>query len=325
MPDGYGPPAPIQRASFQRRADDLAASPESAEARAAIVSRLSDWGEEYELLDSGGGAKLERFGPYVLARPEKTALWRRGLADTHWREVDAIFDATAGGEGSWRLNRTIPERWLMHYRHLSFWLRLTPFRHTGVFPEQASHWDWVQDRVRAATAPVNVLNLFAYTGLSTLAAAAAGASVTHVDASRPTLAWARDNAVASGLADRPIRWILDDALKFARREARRGRRYEGILMDPPVFGRGPKGELWRFSQSFPDLLQACRQLLADPPLFVVITAYATEDSSLTLRNLLADMMEGHAGELTAGELVLVDRARERPLSLATFARWSRGE
>ena len=283
-----------------------------------------DW-DEYELLDSGDGAKLERFGKYVFVRPDKGIFWKRALPAKRWQDVDAIFQQPESGEGRWIQKRAVPERWLMRYRGLAFWARLTPFRHTGVFPEQAPQWDWITEQIRSTRAPVNVLNLFGYTGIATLAAAAAGASVTHVDASRPTLAWARENANAADLQDRPIRWILDDALKFVRRESRRARRYDGIIMDPPVFGRGPKGEIWRFEKSFPLLLDACKEILSDQPLLVLITAYAIQESSLLLYNLLSDWMKTRGGHITAGELVLQDSAAHRPLSAAIYARWSREE
>ncbi len=281
--------------------------------------------DAYELLDSGEEAKLERFGPYTIVRPEKAALWHRALPAKRWQNADAVFVQSEKGEGEWVYRRAVPERWLLQYADIAFWAKLTPFRHTGVFPEQASHWDWIDRQIRAAGRPVNVLNLFAYTGIASLVAAAAGASVVHVDASKPTLAWAKENAVASGLADRPVRWLLDDALKFVRREQRRQRRYDAIIMDPPVFGRGPKGELWRFNKSFPELVAACRDVLAAEPLFVLVTGYAIEDSSLTLHNLLRELVGPRPGHLTAGELVLLDGAGGRPLSLAIYARWAREE
>ena len=290
-----------------------------------IVALSPQGWTDYELLDSGDGAKLERFGKYILVRPDKGIFWQRALPAKRWEDADAIFQQPPSGEGHWVQKRSVPEHWLMRYRDLAFWARLTPFRHTGVFPEQAPQWDWIDQQIQVARAPVNVLNLFGYTGIATLAAAAAGASVTHVDASRPTLAWARENANAAGLPDRPIRWILDDALKYVRRESRRGRRYDGIIMDPPVFGRGPKGELWRFEKSFPLLLDACKEILSDQPRFILITAYAIDESSLLLYNLLNDWMGLRGGNITAGELVLQDTAAQRPLSTAIYARWSREE
>jgi 23S rRNA (cytosine1962-C5)-methyltransferase len=280
---------------------------------------------DYELLDSGDGAKLERFGKYVLIRPDKGILWRRSLAADVWKNADAEFVSTESGDGRWACKREMPERWRMRYRDLSFWARLTPFRHTGIFPEQASHWDWLSEKISAARQPVSVLNLFAYTGIASLAAASAGASVTHIDASKPTIAWARENAATAGLAERPIRWILDDAIKFARREGRRGKKYDGIIIDPPVFGRGPKGEVWRFSKSFPALLDACKTILSERPLFVVTTAYEVAESSLLLANLLADWLGSYGGNISAGELILQPKNGNRPLATSVYARWSREE
>ncbi|MHB1134735.1 MAG: class I SAM-dependent methyltransferase [Chloroflexota bacterium] len=280
--------------------------------------------DEYELLDSGEGEKLERYGPYTLARPEKAALWRKALPAKRWAAADAHFSQAAKGEGEWVLGRPLPERWALRWRDLAFYAKLTPFRHTGIFPEQAAHWLWLEQLLRRAGPGAHVLNLFGYTGIASLACAAAGATVAHLDASRPTIGWARDNAELAGLGQRPIRWLLDDALKFVQREGRRGSRYDGIIMDPPVFGRGPKGELWRFGESFPALLAACRPLLSERPLFVLVTAYATEDSSLTLHNLLQDWLGPRGGRLEAGELALLDGAG-RALSLAIYARWASEE
>jgi 23S rRNA (cytosine1962-C5)-methyltransferase len=221
----------------------------------------------------------------------------------------------------------MPERWPMRWDGLTFLAELTPFRHTGVFPEQAANWVWIRRLVEGAGRPVHVLDLFGYTGLATLVAAAAGASVTYVDASRPSIGWARENQAASGLADRPIRWMLDDALKFVRRETRRGVRYDGVIMDPPVFGRGPKGEIWRFFTSFPPLLEACREVLAEQPLFLLVNAYAIDSSSLMLRAVLHDAMAPYRGTVEVGELVLAQETpapdgSERLLSTGIFGRWS---
>ncbi len=218
--------------------------------------------------------------------------------------------------------RPIPERWPIHYDDLTFWARLTGFRHTGVFPEQAVHWRWIRQSIIQAQRPIRMLDLFAYTGISTLAAARAGAEVTYVDASRPAVGWARENQQAAGLADRPIRWILDDAIKFVRREARRGSTYDALVMDPPVFGRGPKGELWRFYESVPELLDACRHVLSERPLFVLLNAYAIDVSNLTLANLLLDLMAGRGGIVDSGELGLAERDGKRILAAGMYGRWS---
>jgi 23S rRNA (cytosine1962-C5)-methyltransferase len=222
------------------------------------------------------------------------------------------------------MQRPIDERWAMRYKNLRFWTRPTPFRHLGLFPEQANHWDWMANLIRDARRPARVLNLFGYTGIATLAAAEAGASVTHVDASKKAIAWARENQQLSELEDRPIRWLLDDALKFVRREARRGARYDGFIIDPPPFGRGPKGEIWRLEESLPVLLAECRALLSEQPLFTVLTAYAIKASALQLYYALDEMFEGYGGTLATGEMVLEERSAGHLLSTAIFARWNAG-
>lgn len=210
----------------------------------------------------------------------------------------------------------------MRYDDLTFWARLTTFRHTGVFPEQSVHWRWIREEIERAGRPIRMLDLFAYSALTTLVAARAGAQVTYVDASRPAMGWARENQTASGLQNLPIRWILDDAIKFLRREARRGVRYDALVMDPPVFGRGPKGEIWRFYESLPVLLDLCGQVLSDRPLLVLINAYAIEASSVMLANLLVDLMAGRGGSIEAGELGLREQGSERILPAGIYGRWT---
>jgi 23S rRNA (cytosine1962-C5)-methyltransferase len=281
-----------------------------------------DW-QDYELLDSGAGAKLERFGPYRFIRPEAQAIWQPALPQPEWQRADAVFRADGDAEGGrWQTSRPLDESWEMRYRNVRFWAQPTPFRHMGVFPEQANHWDWLGDLIRKAQRPTRVLNLFGYTGVATLAAAQAGAAVTHVDASKPTIAWARENQRLSGLDDRPIRWLLDDALKFVKREVRRGAQYDGFIVDPPPFGRGPKGEIWRIEESLPELLHECRQLFTAEPLFVVLTAYAIRFSALGLYYLLDETVSGYGGTLSGGEMVLRERSAGRLLSTAIFARWA---
>jgi 23S rRNA (cytosine1962-C5)-methyltransferase len=281
----------------------------------------ADW-TDYSLLDSGEGAKLERFGPYTLARPEGQAIWHRSLPNERWTKADATFEKGIDDSGSWIQRRPIPERWPMRYDGLDFWARLTSFRHTGVFPEQAVHWAWIRRLVEAASRPIRCLDLFAYTALSSLAAARAGAAVTYVDASRPAMGWARENAAAAGLGAAPIRWILDDASNFGRREARRGATYDALIMDPPVFGRGPNGEIWRFFESAPILLQACRAILSDRPLLVLMNAYASDVSSLTLANLLADLLADRGGTIEAGDLALPREYDGHLLAAGVYARWT---
>lgn len=284
-----------------------------------LVSR--SW-QDYELLDSGSGQKLERYGPYTFIRPEPQAMWQPGRKEQEWQPAHAAFVPTKEESGGhWRFNRPVEPGWNMTYGGLKFRAQTTPGRHLGVFPEQAAHWDWINDQVHAAGKPLQVLNLFGYTGLASLAAAKAGAQVTHVDASRKAVSWARENQSLSGLQAAPIRWIVDDALKFVQREIRRGSRYHGLILDPPKFGRGPKGEVWEFFELFPHLLHACRQVLDPQPAFVVITAYAIRASALCLYYELQEMMANFGGSLAAGELGLAESRTGRVISLAIFSRW----
>ncbi len=270
------------------------------------------------MLDSGDGLKLERFGKYVFVRPEAQAMWKRALKENEWKNADAVF-VPSGEEsgGHWDFKKKVEEQWEMHYplprfdygteerrssaqRGIAFKVMTTPGRHLGVFPEVAAHWDWfselVHQRVHEEHKATNVLNLFGYTGLASLAAAAAGATVTHVDASKKSVGWARENQARSKLTEAPIRWIVEDASKFVQREARRGVKYDGIILDPPKFGRGPKGEVWEVYKSLPDLLNMCRECLSAKPLFVVTTVYAVRASAIHVAQAMEDMMKGLRGQ-----------------------------
>ena len=238
-----------------------------------------DFGD-YELLDTGDFEKLERFGRYVTRRPEPQAIWRRSLAEEEWRRMaDASFrrDARSDERGEWRLAPGMPDRWVVEYAYKRMRLRmrlgLTSFKHVGIFPEQAANWDYAMAKIRAAGRPISVLNLFGYTGAATVACASAGASVCHVDAARGMVAWGKENAAASGVADRPIRWIVDDCAKFVQREIRRGSRYDAVIMDPPSYGRGPGGEIWKLEDNVYDLITLTEQVLSDDPLFFAINSY----------------------------------------------------
>jgi len=245
-----------------------------------VVQPAPDW-QDYELVDSGDGWKLERYGPYLLKRPEPEAIWKPALPAKAWNRASAVFrPAPEENGGHWEILQPVDERWVMRYKELKFWTQLSASRHLGVFPEQAGQWDWLAAQIRAAQQPPQVLNLFGYTGIATLAAAAAGARVTHVDASKKVITWARENLELSGLGSRPVRWMVDDALKFVQREARRGARYDGLILDPPKFGRGPKGEVWEFYKLLPNLLEACRQVVSEQPCFVLLTAYAVRPRPL---------------------------------------------
>ena len=295
---------------------------------------------DYALLDSGDGLKMERFGPYTFIRPEVQAMWSRALPEKEWAKAHAVFQPTSEESGGhWQFKKKISEKWKMGYTPLAsphfrpenggegglrFWAMTTPGRHLGVFPECAAHWDWSADLVQRAKQSIRVLNLFGYTGLATLASAAAGAQVTHVDASKKAVAWARDNQALSGLTEKPVRWIVDDALKFVQREGRRGNKYDGILLDPPKFGRGPKGEVWEVYKSLPNLLEACRQVLSEKPLFVVATVYAVKASAIHVGQALQDMMSNYHGNVECGELVTREQSAGRLLSQAVYARWSSG-
>jgi len=288
--------------------------------------RTPDW-QDYELLDSGHGAKLERYGPYTFIRPEHQAVWQPALPAERWQAAHAIFEPTGEESGGrWQVNKPVKTPWKMHYKGLQFLAFTASSRHMGVFPEQAVHWDWTSEqiarRLAQNPAPARVLNLFGYTGLATLAAAQAGAQVTHVDASKKSILLARENQALSGLNDRPIRWLVDDAFKFVRREVRRGAQYEGIILDPPKFGRGPQGQVWELFESLPELLQNCRLLLSPQPGFVALTAYAIRASALSAFYALQEMAAGLGGHVETGEMALVEKSANRLLSTAIFARWS---
>ncbi len=289
----------------------------------ALHISTSDQWKEYELLDSGGGAKLERFGPYTFARPEAQAVWQKSLPQTDWDRADAAFQITGEENGGhWVFRKKLPERWPVDYHGLKCWVQPAASRHLGMFPEQAEGWDWMINRIHAAGRPLNVLNLFGYTGMASLAAASAGARVTHVDASKKAVASARENQILSNLSDSPIRWMVDDALKFTQREARRQSWYDGIILDPPKFGRGPKGEVWEFFDLLPDLLNACRAVLVKKPAFVLLTAYAIKSSALTLHGAVDEMMRGLGGTIEVGELATHESSAGRLISNSIYAKWS---
>ncbi len=280
---------------------------------------------DYELLDSGEGLKLERFGPYRFVRPEVQAMWKQSLPKNDWAAAHAVFQSTGEESGGhWSFKKKISVRWEMSYGSIRFWAMTTPGRHLGVFPEAASHWDFVADLIRKADRSLSVLNLFGYTGLATLAAAGAGAKVTHVDASKKSVTWARENQSLSSLNDKPIRWIVDDAVKFVLRESRRGARYDGIILDPPKFGRGPKGEVWEVYKSLPKLLEACRSILNERPLFLIMTLYAVKASALNVGQALQNMMATYKGRTDCGELLIREKSAGHMLSQAVFARWQAG-
>ncbi len=286
------------------------------------ISLLSaDQWKDYTLLDSGSGERLERWGKYIFRRPDPQVLWNRS-DEALWRSVDATFVRKQEDKGEWKLSASVPQRWQISYKDMKFWVEPTPFKHLGVFPEQAAHWDWMREKISLRKEKQQILNLFGYTGGASVACALAGAFVTHVDGSRPAISWAKENQQASGLPDDSIRWILEDVLSFVHREARRGKKYHGIIMDPPAFGHGAKGEVWKFHTHFGTLLQACQSILADDPLFMIVNAYAVSVSSLLLDTMLEETMAGYSGDISCGELILNQTGSERVLSTGIYGKWS---
>lgn len=271
--------------------------------------------KDYELIDSGNQKRLERFGKYVISRPDPQAIWKKTLNYSPWEKADAKFE-----NEDWVKNDRFPKQWQVNYKNLKFYAKLTPFKHTGIFPEQILNWEFIETKIKDSTTQPNILNLFAYTGIASLVAAFNGAKVTHLDASKQSVGWAKENQRLSGLSDKPIRWILDDAISFTNREIRRGVLYDGIIMDPPVYGHGPNNEIWDFNKSFPVLLDNISKLLSKTPLFVIANAYALSSSSIMLRNLFEDYFP--KGNIEFGELAL-EQKNNRLLSTGIFARWSK--
>ncbi len=287
----------------------------------------ADW-TDYQLIDSGEGGKLERFGPpangFIIARPDPRALWRKSLPQSEWNKAEALYERDNDTNGQWKSKRNPPDNWSVSYHDLVFTLRSTEFKHVGVFPEQAVNWLWLKNTINGR--PLSILNLFAYTGGATLAAVKAGARVTHVDSVKSAITWAHNNARASAI-DNPqtrglIRWIQDDAYKFVLREAKRGNVYDGVIMDPPRFGRGLKGEVWKIENDLPKLLIACRSILSSKPALFLINAYTADLSSLVLHHLLIDTMKEYQGVITYGELALKESIGGRLLPSGICARWS---
>lgn len=264
---------------------------------------LADNWKDYEVIDCSKGEKLERWGDYILVRPDPQVIWDTPRKEKGWHKMNAHYHRSKKGGGEWEFF-DLPQQWSIHYRSLTFQLKPFSFKHTGLFPEQAANWDWFSELIKKAGRPVKVLNLFAYTGGATIAAAAAGASVTHVDASKGMVTWAKENAASSGLADAPIRWIVDDCVKFVEREIRRGNHYDAIIMDPPSYGRGPKGEIWKIEESIHPLVKLCAQLLVDRPLFFLINSYTTGLQPAVLSYLIVTELKRFPGKVTADEIGL---------------------
>ncbi len=262
---------------------------------------IADGWKDYELLDCGGGEKLERWGKQLLVRPDPQAIWNTPRHHAGWRKPDGRYLRSNTGGGSWEKKAGLPGQWQVRYKALTFQVKPMNFKHTGLFPEQAVNWDFAQERIRAAGRPVSVLNLFAYTGAASVACAAAGASVCHVDAAKGMVQWARENAKASGLEEAPVRWIVDDCAKFVEREIRRGRRYDAIIMDPPSYGRGPTGEVWKLEDSLYPFVELCAQALSDEPLFIIINSYTTGLAPSVLTYILETVVSRKFGGRTVSD------------------------
>ncbi len=284
--------------------------------------------KEYELIDSGEGEKLERFGLYTLRRPDPQALWNKTLGEEEWKRADAFY-VRSGTKGQWQFKKDTPKEWQIKFAELVLTISPTPFKHTGLFPEQLSNWQWMENLVKShkletgTEKTIKVLNLFGYTGGASLVCARAGAEVVHVDASKTAIGWGRENAKLSGLEDAPIRWMLDDVSEFVKREIKRGNTYDGILLDPPAFGHGPNGESWKIEENFLSLLDSCKKLLAEQPLFFLINGYSSGYSALAYQNNLLDFKDKYGGVLEEGELAIEESKTGRLLPSGIFARWAR--
>jgi 23S rRNA (cytosine1962-C5)-methyltransferase len=280
-----------------------------------------DW-IDYELIDTGGGEKLERWGQVVLRRPDPQIIWPLPKETNAWRTADAHYHRSSSGGGAWDYKKDIPERWTIRYRELQFYIKPTSFKHTGLFPEQAVNWSWMMDKISSAGRPIRVLNLFAYTGGASAACAYAGAEVCHVDASKGVVQWAKENLQLSGLGDRTVRFITDDVFKFVQREQRRGSKYDAIIMDPPSYGRGPNGETWKLESDLYPFIESCTSILTDKPLFFLINSYTTGLSASVLKNILTMALgRQHGGTISCGEIGLPITASGLHLPCGILGRW----
>lgn len=285
------------------------------------MNLANNW-EDYEILDMANGEKLERWGKYLLIRPDPQIIWNKKTNESKWKEANAIYNRSKTGGGSWNYKTKLPDAWKIRYKDLTFNIKLMGFKHTGLFPEQAANWDWMIQKIQNAKRDIKVLNLFAYTGGASVACLYAGASVCHVDSSKGMVAWAKENVISSGLQDRKIRYIVDDVVKFVEREIRRGNTYDAIIMDPPSYGRGANGEVWQFEDSINNLVELCMKVLSDKPLFFLINSYTTGISSTVLSNILKlNMNEKYNGKISSGEVGLPMKNSELILPCGIYGRW----
>ena len=279
----------------------------------------NDW-KEYEVIDTSCGEKLERWGKYTLVRPDPQVIWDTPKISRGWKNMNAHYHRSKKGGGEWEFF-DLPQQWDLHYKDLTFHLKPFSFKHTGLFPEQAVNWDWFGDKIRKAGRPIKVLNLFAYTGGATLAAAAAGAQVTHVDASKGMVTWAKENAAASGLSEAPIRWLVDDCVKFVEREIRRGNTYDAIIMDPPSYGRGPKGEIWKIEDMIHPLIRLCAKILSEDALFFLVNSYTTGLAPAVLTYMISTELKSWNGHVDSQEIGLPVTNSGLVLPCGASGRW----
>ena len=282
----------------------------------------NEW-KDYEIIDMANGEKIERWGNITLIRPDPQIIWKNKSFPNEWKKANAKYTRSNTGGGGWDYQKRLPESWQVKYKNLTFNIKPMGFKHTGLFPEQAVNWDWMINKIKNSGREIKVLNLFAYTGGATVACLSAGASVCHVDSSKGMTTWAKENVESSGLRNRPVRFIIDDVIKFVQREIRRGNKYDAIVMDPPSYGRGKNGEVWQFENNISDLVELCIQILSDNPLFFLINSYTTGISSKVLENLLEFNMKKYKGKITSGEIGLPMRNSKLILPCGIYGRWEK--
>ena len=281
----------------------------------------NNW-EDYKIIDMANGQKLEKWGDIILSRPDPQIVWKTKSFPNEWKKANAIYNRSKTGGGAWEYKSKMPDSWQIKYKNLVFNIKTMGFKHTGLFPEQAVNWDWMMDKIKESNREIKVLNLFAYTGGATVACLAAGASVCHVDSSKGMVAWAKENVSSSGLADKNVRYIVDDVVKFVQREIRRGNKYDAIIMDPPSYGRGTNGEVWRFEDSIYDLVNLCKQVLSNKPLFFLINSYTTGISSTVLSNILNLVInKEYDGKVEKGEIGIPMEDSDLILPCGIYGRW----
>ena len=282
----------------------------------------TNW-KDYEIIDMANGEKLENWGRYTLIRPDPQIIWKTKTFPDKWKNANATYKRSKTGGGAWNYRTKLPASWQIKYGNLIFNIKPMGFKHTGLFPEQAVNWDWMMYKIKNSRRPIKVLNLFAYTGGATVACLTAGASVCHVDSSKGMVAWAKENVISSNLQDKPIRYIVDDVIKFVQREIRRGNTYDAIIMDPPSYGRGTSGEVWQFEENIADLVELCTKVLSNNPLFFLINSYTTGISPEVLSNILKINLKKYSGKITSGEIGLPMKSSNLILPCGIFGRWEK--